>query len=1016
MTRSRIAIDAVSSCLVCCLLWGCDGSGETSSKNATQEPVENRVTSGDSPKAFNVHYLEAVQAVRRGDFRSAERALREHLLTNPTDVKAMELAGDVTARTGDVAQAIQWYRDAAEQSAVPSDALLNKLAKHLMANGLAYDSVEVLKQTISLHPQLERPRYDLAGLVTVLGLNRDAIGPLQWLIQHNLSDEESLVVLSNPDRVQPDPEFCHKLLSRAPEDLRPHFALAKLDAAKQDWLAVSQRLTPVLQQHSDFLPAWALQGQALVSLAVANPEVAEYRSSLIQWSQAKPAGLEALPEYWNAAGMWAKFTGDNASAVRSFTEAARLHQSNHGPSLADLQASLRQFGRKAEAEQVAQRFDHIAGLNDAVKTFLERNSQSQIAALKVAYRMVDLGRIWEAEAWTRLAKSLPNDPVPSIEQAHLAIRSRLRADTPWQSKSSLVADSIQVSDLPTVSWNASSNRIREIANHIDVAPLQFLEQAAELGLKHTVSLAPEAESEGHWIYQSTGGGAAVLDFDLNGWPDVALANLDGKPLIQNSSPNQLFRNLEGHFQNTTTSSSYLDTGFAQGITSGDFNDDGFPDLFDANVGRNRLYRNNGDGTFSDATDEMGLVGSEWTTSAVIADVDGDGNADIFEVNYCGGMAPYETPCRSEANGKLSSCPPLKFEASPDRVWSGDGTGGFQNVSQTWMQPTSIGRGLGIIAGQLDELPGLDLFIANDMSVNHLWSSSHSAPTNGAISSEQTTRLTDIGTVRGLAMSGQSNSQASMGMAVGDPDGDGDLDFFLTHFAEEHNTYYEQVAPGLWEDRTHAVGLYEPSLDQLGFGTTWTDFNLDGATELLITNGHVSETGRTDIGYQMPPQMFTRLASGRWKAVPNDSLGTYFEQLHLGRALVTLDANCDGRTDALITHLYEPVALLINASQPASQAIGLEFKATTGHRDAIGTTVEVRNPNDKRTLQLTGGDGYMGSQERKLNLPLPGGNTTSDIQVHWPSGLSQPFQDLNAGQDYLLVEGIEKPIPMKKHVQ
>ncbi|KLU01899.1 hypothetical protein RISK_006083 [Rhodopirellula islandica] len=1016
MPRTRIVIDAVGSCLLCCLLSGCNGSDDASPKAAPSPPAENHAASVDSPQASNTHYQEAIQSVRRGDFRSAERALRDHLLANPTDELAMELAGDVSARTGDIAQSIQWYRDAVEQTAVPSDALLNKLAKHLMANGLAYDSVEVLKQMISTYPELERPRYDLAGLVTVLGLNREAIGPLQWLIQHNLSDEESLVVLSNPDRVQPDPEFCHKLLSRAPEDLRPHFALAKLDAAKQDWLAVTQQLTPVLQQHPDFLPAWALQGQALVSLAVANPDVAESRSNLLQWSQTKPPGLETLPEYWNAAGMWAKFTGENASAVRSFTEAARLHQSNHGPSLADLQASLRQYGREAEAEQVARRFDHIAGLNDAVKTFLERNSQSQLAALKVAYRMIDLGRIWEAEAWTRLAKSLTQDPVPSIEQAHLAIRSRLRADTPWQSQSSLVADSIQVSDLPTVSWNASSNRVREIANQIDVAPLQFLEQAAELGLKHTVSLAPEAESEGHWIYQSTGGGAAVLDFDLNGWPDVALANLDGKPLLKNSSPNQLFRNLEGHFQNTTAPSKYLDTGFAQGITSGDFNDDGFPDLFDANVGRNRLYRNNGDGTFSDATDDVGLVGSEWTTSAVIADVNGDGNADLFEVNYCGGMAPYETPCRSEANGKLSSCPPLKFEASPDHIWSGDGKGGFQNASRQWMQPTSIGRGLGIIAGQLDELPGLDLFIANDMSVNHLWSSSHSAHTNERTSPEQTTRLTDIGTVRGLAMSGQSNSQASMGMAVGDPDGDGDLDFFLTHFAEEHNTYYEQVAPGLWEDRTHAVGLYEPSLDQLGFGATWTDFNLDGATELLITNGHVSDTGRTDIGYQMPPQLFTRLGSGRWEEIPNDSLGSYFEQSHLGRALVTLDANNDGRTDALITHLYEPVALLINESMPACESTGLEFKATTGHRDAIGTTVEVRNPNDQRTLQLTAGDGYMSSQERKLNLPIPSGNTSSDIQVHWPSGLSQLFRGLDAGQDYLLVEGIEKPIPTKKHVR
>lgn len=1014
MSRTYLVLSVFGNCLACCLLLGCNGSGDESVSAPSETRPNPAKISADNVAATGIHYREAVKLVRVGDFANAQRSLREHLLTDPTDVKAMELAGDIASRLGDTPQAIQWYRDSVEQTPQPSYALLDKLAKNLMATANAYESVEVLKQTISTHPNLERPKYDLAGLVTVLGLNHDAVEPLQWLIQNNLGDEESLVVLANPDRVQPDPEFCRKLLDRAPEDLRPHYALAKLDAEKQDWSAVSKRLPAVLNRHPDFLPAWALQGRALVELAVANPSDANRRSDLVEWARNKPTELKTLPEYWTAAGIWSNHTNDHAAAVRAFVEASRLHQSNHGPTLSYLQASLRLLGREEESSRVAKRFAQVAGLNDAVKTFLERNSKSQLAALRIAYQMVDLGRMWEAEAWTSLAKSLPEDPVATIEQAHLAIRARLRPDSPWQAKSSLVASSINISDLPMVSWDAAVQNARNIANRIDESPVRFIEQAQQRGLLHTVSLAPEAESEGHWIYQSTGGGAAVLDFDLNGWPDTAIANLDGAPMQNNSSPNRLFRNIDGQFSDVTSTSGYFDTGFAQGITSGDFNNDGFPDLFDANIGRNRLYRNNGDGTFSDVSDEMKLVGNEWTTSAVFADVDGDGNADLFEVNYCGGNAPYETPCRSDATGKLASCPPLKFEASSDRIWTNDGTGQFENVSRDWMQPTNIGRGLGIIAGQLDEAPGLDLFVANDMSVNHLWSSSRSA--SEALTNDVPIRLTDLGTVRGLAMSGQSNSQASMGMAAGDPDGDGDLDFFLTHFAEEHNTYYEQVAPGLWEDRTHAVGLYEPSLDQLGFGTTWTDFNLDGAMELLVTNGHVSDTGREDIGYEMPPQMFTRLESGRWQELSNSSLGDYFEREHLGRALVTLDANLDGRTDVLITHLYEPVALLINESETTSKSIGLRFQATSGHRDAIGTTVEVLSSGDKRTLQLTAGDGYMGSNERRLSFALSNASNKADIVVQWPSGLSQSFNELEAGRDYLLTEGIALPVPMNKHVQ
>jgi len=187
-------------------------------------------------------------------------------------------------------------------------------------------------------------------------------------------------------------------------------------------------------------------------------------------------------------------------------------------------------------------------------------------------------------------------------------------------------------------------------------------------------------------------------------------------------------------------------------------------------------------------------------------------------------------------------------------------------------------------------------------------------------------------------------------------------------------------------------------------------------ELLVTNGHVSDTGREDIGYEMPPQMFTRLESGRWQELPNSSLGDYFEREHLGRALVTLDANLDGRTDVLITHLYEPVALLINKSETTSKSIGLRFQATSGHRDAIGSTVEVLSSGDKRTLQLTAGDGYMGSNERRLSFALSNASNKADIVVKWPSGLRQSFNELEAGRDYLLTEGIALPIPMNKHVQ
>ncbi len=878
-----------------------------------------------------------------------------------------------------------------------------------MASGQAYESVSILQDIIERYPDSDRPRYDLTGLVTILGLNQLAVEPLRWLVRRNGGDEESLAVLAHPNNVQPDADFCRKLLTRRPDDLRPVFGLAKLDAKKYQWQSVATQLRPVLEKHSEFGPAIVLYVRALIELEMAGEpndnETSSRSTELMRWTQILPNSVVETPEYWVAAGLWARYRNEHETAAGAFAQAVRLDQASDGVTLSYLLTSLNQINRDEDADHVAKRFEQIASLHDATKMFFERKSQSQFAAMKVAYQMVDLGRLWEAEAWTRMAKSLPNDPVASIEQAHQAILARLRPETPWQTPTGMVADQIQTDNLPEFAWSFGIATSVNIAKSEPSQIIQFSNQAIERGLVHVVEIDPRAEKDGHWIYQSTGGGAGVIDLDLDGWPDVALANLDGHPLQTDSKPNRLFRNLEGKFLDVTQQCGYDDKGFAQGIAMGDYNDDGFTDVLDCNIGTNRLYRNNGDGTLTDVTSQVGLSGNAWTTSAVIADIDGDGNADIFEVNYCDGSGPYEKPCHSPANGQLSSCPPLQFDARADQLWSGSAGGTFVDKSKSWMSATNYGRGLGVIAGYLDERPGMDLYVANDMSINHLWSLNQR--------SDKVT-LDELATVRGLAMSGQSVSQASMGMAAGDPDGDGDIDFFLTHFAEEHNTFYEQISPGVWVDRTYALGLYEPSFDLLGFGTQFADYNNDGSDELIIANGHVSDTGRQDIGYRMPPQLFRRQASGRWSEWDRKTLGDYFTQEHLGRALVTLDANRDGLVDTLITHLYEPVALLMNQSPTQSMSLGLQLRSTRSQRDAIGAIVTVRFGGRTQIKQLTAGDGYMSSNERRICVGVDQAEQIDEVLVRWPSGYEQSFGTMQPGNDYLLVEGVAESIHLSTH--
>ncbi len=931
----------------------------------------------------------ARRSLARKDLGKAEDDLRKQLLRDPQDEQAMELLGDVAAQRGDRNTSVEMYRESIALFDLPPQRLFEKLSHESLAAGLPFDALDVLTESIERYPNQLQARYDLVGLSAAIGLPRIALPTLRWLAQHGKGDPESLILMADPDRAEPDAEMCSKLLARFPTERRPEYSLARLDAIEMRWNDVVKRLEPIVQAYPDFVPAYTLLGRAAV-------EVNDFER-LVKWKQSAPVAAERSPEYWVTAGLWAQKQGHHDQAARALWEALRLDPIGQPEVLTSLAFSLNQIGRQDAAKVIADQITKHSELRDAMMTHFERKSASQRAAMRVADAMMSLGRIWEGEAWARLAVSLPKEPVTGIRDKYLAIRSQLKVDAPWQLSEMTIGQQIDLSDLPLMEWTVKANAPSEAeASGMAKGVFSFEDQARQRGWVHTCEIAEEATKEGHWIHQSVGGGVGVIDYDLDGWPDIAVATLDGKALQSDSSPNRLFRNVQGHFIDASGQASYDDTGFSQGIAIGDFNEDGFPDIFDANIGRNRLYRNNGDGTFREVARAAGLSGEVWTTSLAMADIDGDGFSDLYEAHYCRSPEPFEVACRNQ-QGHLGTCPPLKFDAEPDRVWQGVGDGTFIDASSRWMDETTPGRGLGVVVGSFDERQGLDVYVANDMTVNHLWSSG--AGNNGF-------RLSELGAVRGLGVSGRGLAQASMGIATGDPDQDGDIDFFLTHFSDDHNTYYEQVGSGFWSDRSFAVGLAEPSMKLLGFGTQWCDFDNNGTLELIVANGHVDDVKRDDVSYRMPPQLFERDGKGHWVEHDRASLGDYFATDHLGRALATLDADRDGRTDVAITHLYDPVALLINQTKGMGRQICLELKATKGARDAIGTVVSMMVGQRKITTQLTAGDGYMCSQQRRLVIGTGGVDVATEVLVTWPSGLSQKCEDLESGGDYLIVEGAD----------
>jgi hypothetical protein len=424
------------------------------------------------------------------------------------------------------------------------------------------------------------------------------------------------------------------------------------------------------------------------------------------------------------------------------------------------------------------------------------------------------------------------------------------------------------------------------------------------------------------------------------------------------------------------------------VAVGDYNADGFPDLYLANVGQNRLYQNDGDGTFRDVTEESGLDLAGWTSSCLMADLNADGLPDLFDVTYLTGPEVYAIICQKKG------CSPSVFEGVPDRLHINQGDGTFR-----WIEgatPETNSKGLGIVAFDLFERNRPCLFVANDQVPNHFL---RNLPSGDPIN----IRLEDQAFLSGLGHNMDGLAMACMGIAADDVNHDGLLDLFVTNFKSEPNTLYIQDVEGLFIDRTHLSGLYHPSLPMTGWGTQFFDADLDGASDLVVTNGHVYPEEETE--YLMPTQFFQNDGQGRFAELLAEDLGPYFEKKHAGRSLARLDWNRDGRMDFVVSNINEPAALLTNSTETEGHSLGVRLVATQTARGAIGSIVEVEAGGRKWTKPLMAGDGFQASNERLLHFGLGSADIVSSITVTWPSGRMDKLKDLPPDGVLELVEGM-----------
>ncbi len=526
----------------------------------------------------------------------------------------------------------------------------------------------------------------------------------------------------------------------------------------------------------------------------------------------------------------------------------------------------------------------------------------------------------------------------------------------------------------------------------------FRDEARERGL---VFRFDNGLSQAHQLPETMSGGVAVLDFDGDGWLDVyALQGGSFPPAAGAVFGDRLFRNQgNGRFLDVTATSGLAQGtgGYGFGAAAGDYDNDGLTDLFVTRWRSYALYHNLGNGRFEDVTAAAGFKGNRnWPTSAAWADFDHDGDLDLYVCHYLDWDEQNPTKCFRPQTNELTYCDPRVFSALPDHVFRND-AGKFIDVTEQAGIRDENGRGLGVLAADLDDDGQLDLFVANDTTANYYW---HGL---GGF------RFEERGLEAGLAGSATGGYLAGMGVAAADFDRDGLIDVAVTNFFGESTTLYHNHGSALFSDRSSVLGLAGATRGVLGFGLVAFDANRDGFVDLAQANGHVSDL-RPSTPYPMPALLLLGGPDGKFHDASSRS-GPDWVTLRLGRGLAVADFDNDGWLDLVMVAQNEPLVLLRNqglqtdSNKAAAQNHFLTFllEGKASGRDAVGAVVRVATDQGVRSGWRIGGGSYLSAQDPRIHFGLGTSSTALRVEVAWPSGRRDVFENLAVDRAYRLLE-------------
>jgi enediyne biosynthesis protein E4 len=517
-----------------------------------------------------------------------------------------------------------------------------------------------------------------------------------------------------------------------------------------------------------------------------------------------------------------------------------------------------------------------------------------------------------------------------------------------------------------------------------------------------ITFSHVSASEKKYIVESMSGGVALFDFDKDGWLDVYLANSPTVATAANGAGarSALWRNNhDGTFSDVTERAGVGYPGWAMGVATGDYDNDGWEDLYVTCFGPNHLFHNNGDGTFTDVTARAGVGDSRWSTGAAFGDYDNDGKLDLFVANYIDlsldALPEFGNGKNCVFRGLPVQCGPRGLKGAGDSLYHNNGDGTFTDVStKAGVSDTALRFGMGVAWCDFNDDGRIDLYVANDSGPNYLYKN------NGD------STFTDVGLASGTALSENGTEQASMGVAIGDYDHRGRWNIVVTNFSDEYNAVYRHEKDFLFTDASYATRTGKVSLPFVGWGVKFFDYDNDGWLDLMVVNGHVYpqlEQAGLELTYRQRKLVYRNDRNGTFTEVAKD-LGPALTAPAVSRGAAFGDLDNDGDVDVVVNNLDGPLTVLRNDGGNGNNFLTIDLVGRKSNRSAFGARVKVTAGDLVQIDERRSGGSYLSQNDVRLHFGLEKRQKVDRVEVRWPDGAIETLTGVEANRFITITEG------------